>query len=66
MRRIRGAWHGSPQLKRDLEDRRVHDAGDLSCLSVRPEALRMVQANLCRNLQVGKTPIMLGGSIPSP
>lgn len=52
----------SPQLKRDLEDRRVHDAGDLELpFGETGEALRMVQQICAAILQAEKTPIMLGG-----
>ena len=52
----------SPALDRDLEDVRVHDAGDLELPFGAPQpALDMIEAKTAGILADGKTPVLLGG-----
>lgn len=52
----------SPQLKRDLEEQKVHDAGDLELpFGSTEEALRLVRQSCTAILQAGKIPVMIGG-----
>lgn len=52
----------SPQLKRDLEDHKVHDAGDLELpFGSTEEALRIVRQTCTAILKADKTPVMIGG-----
>ncbi|MDD4323529.1 MAG: agmatinase [Eubacteriales bacterium] len=52
----------SPQLKRDLEDHNVHDAGDLELpFASSEEALRIVRQTCAAVAHAGKIPLMIGG-----
>ena len=52
----------SPYQDRDLEDVRVHDAGDLELPFGAPErALEMIEAKAAAILADGKRPVLLGG-----
>ncbi len=52
----------SPYQDRDLEDIRVHDAGDLELPFGAPDrALDMIEAQAASILADGKTPVLLGG-----
>ena len=52
----------SPYQDRDLEDVRVHDAGDLELPFGAPDrALDMIEAKAAAILAAGKTPFLLGG-----
>ena len=52
----------SPYQDRDLEDVRVHDAGDLELPFGAPDrALEMIEANASAILADGKVPFLLGG-----
>lgn len=52
----------SPRLKRDLEDHKVHDAGDLELpFGSTKEALRIVRQSCAAISEAGKTPVMIGG-----
>lgn len=52
----------SPELKRDLEDHKVHDAGDLELpFGSTEEALRLVRQSCSAITKAGKTPVMIGG-----
>ena len=63
---VRGESFGietySPYQDRDLEDIRVHDAGDLELPFGAPDrALDMIEAKASEILSAGKTPFLLGG-----
>ncbi|MBO6067261.1 MAG: agmatinase [Kiritimatiellae bacterium] len=52
----------SPYQDRDLEDIRVHDAGDLELPFGAPEpALAMIEEKADEIVKAGKTPVLLGG-----
>lgn len=52
----------SPYLDRDLEDTKVHDAGDLELPFGAPDkALEMIEAQATEILDAGKIPFLLGG-----
>lgn len=52
----------SPYLRADLEDAKIHDAGDLELPFGSPErALGMIEEEASRILDAGKIPFLLGG-----